>query len=282
MSIAVAIVLAIPGVVKAQDLLADAPVQRSNDAPSIRLSLDEGFVGRPVSLDLFDGKVNISWNAETLIEPSALTVSLVRGTTSSDDQVIAAPAVLVSFSDASAVHPDGRFRVTVKALRPPSASEATEATVFSSHASSTMLQGAFRGEHVSFTVSAAADVTVAPVFRDGIMRQGKASWYAYKRCLCAASPDVPKGTRLLVRRADDPSRFVVVTVNDWGPERDKHPDRVVDLDKVAFARIGNPRGGVMAVTVDVLDPADPLWKLGNELPPPNMKKLLAALQALAP
>ena len=82
---------------------------------------------------------------------------------------------------------------------------------------------------------------------------------------------------MVVRRADDPSRFTVVTINDWGPERDKHPERVIDLDKVAFARIGNPRGGVVAVTVDVVSPEDPLWKLADELPPPNWKKLVAGL-----
>jgi rare lipoprotein A (peptidoglycan hydrolase) len=65
---------------------------------------------------------------------------------------------------------------------------------------------------------------------------------------------VPKGTKLKVSRQDDPSRFVIVTVNDYGPDRKKHPERAIDLDKVAFTKIGNPRGGVLAVTVEVVPP----------------------------
>jgi rare lipoprotein A (peptidoglycan hydrolase) len=45
-----------------------------------------------------------------------------------------------------------------------------------------------------------------------------------------------------------------------------HPDRVIDLDYAAFERIGNPRGGVLAVNVEVLSEDDPLYALGDELP----------------
>src|SRR4030043_947087 len=61
-----------------------------------------------------------------------------------------------------------------------------------------------------------------------IMTEGIASWYKYKNCDCAASPDYPKGTKLKVTNIKN-NKSVVVNINDWGPDRSVHPDRVVDL-----------------------------------------------------
>jgi rare lipoprotein A (peptidoglycan hydrolase) len=268
--VAVAMVLVIPATVKAAE----------PSATQASLTLDQGFVGHPVSLDVLDGAVTISWDANTLVAPSGLIVSLGEGSTSTPDQRIAAPSVHISFDTPSAIAQTGSFTVSVKAHDLPTSSEQEEAgVVIDGSATTTIVQGTFKKEHVSFRVPAVSAFTISPTYRNGVMHSGFASWYAFKKCLCAASPDVPKGTRLIVRRVDDPSRYVIVTVNDWGPERDKFPDRAIDLDKVAFKRIGNTRGGVLAVTVDVVPQDDPLWKKGDELPPPNMKKLLAALKA---
>lgn len=80
------------------------------------------------------------------------------------------------------------------------------------------------------------------------METGTASWYKWKNCDCAASPDYPKGTRLKVTNLDN-GKSVVVTVNDYGPERDKFPNRVIDLDKEAFSKIANPAMGLCNVRV---------------------------------
>lgn len=90
------------------------------------------------------------------------------------------------------------------------------------------------------------------IFEDPVPSVGLASWYTYKGCDCAASPDYPKGTFLVVTRVDDPTRSVTVKVNDWGPDRTIHPERVIDLDKVAFQKIANTRGGVVEVMVNLL------------------------------
>ncbi|MEA2088519.1 MAG: RlpA-like double-psi beta-barrel domain-containing protein [Patescibacteria group bacterium] len=82
----------------------------------------------------------------------------------------------------------------------------------------------------------------------GAMETGIASWYKWKNCDCAASPDYPKGTRLKVTNLDN-QKSVVITVNDYGPERDKFPNRVIDLDAVAFSKIANTRNGVCNVRV---------------------------------
>ncbi|NTW22092.1 hypothetical protein HGA34_00940 [Candidatus Falkowbacteria bacterium] len=91
----------------------------------------------------------------------------------------------------------------------------------------------------------------------GFLTVGKASWYKYKGGLFAASPDFPKGSRLRVFNLDNPKKFVDVVVNDFGPDRDRHPDRVIDLDKVAFGRIAPTGQGMARVRVEPLSIAAP-------------------------
>jgi len=82
-----------------------------------------------------------------------------------------------------------------------------------------------------------------------LMTEGQASWYKYKNCDCAASPDYPKGTKLKVTNTNN-GKSVVVTINDWGPERDVFSNRVIDLDVTAFKKIANKRLGVCAVKIE--------------------------------
>ncbi len=86
----------------------------------------------------------------------------------------------------------------------------------------------------------------------GILTQGKASWYKFKNGNFAASPDFPAGSKLRIFNLAN-NKFVDVEINDYGPERDKHPDRVVDLDKVAFKKLAALNSGVISVRVEPLD-----------------------------
>jgi D-alanyl-D-alanine endopeptidase (penicillin-binding protein 7) len=79
--------------------------------------------------------------------------------------------------------------------------------------------------------------------------KGDASWYRYKNGLFAASPDFPIGTKLRVMNISN-KKVVDVTVNDFGPDRAKHPTRAVDLDAVAFARLAPLSQGTMQVSVE--------------------------------
>jgi D-alanyl-D-alanine endopeptidase (penicillin-binding protein 7) len=92
---------------------------------------------------------------------------------------------------------------------------------------------------------------LAVLANSGVMTVGKASWYGYKGGDFAASPDFPKGSILRVTAVES-GKSVDVTVNDYGPERGKHPERVVDLDKVAFAKIASLGAGVINVRVEPL------------------------------
>ena len=90
------------------------------------------------------------------------------------------------------------------------------------------------------------------VFEDSTFTFGKASWYSYKHCNCTASPDFPKGTKLRVTNIDAPKKFVIVKVNDFGPDRAQLPDRILDLDKVAFKKLAKSSAGVIRVKVEVV------------------------------
>ncbi|MEI7620651.1 MAG: RlpA-like double-psi beta-barrel domain-containing protein [Candidatus Falkowbacteria bacterium] len=93
---------------------------------------------------------------------------------------------------------------------------------------------------------------IAVLSYPGIIVSGKASWYAYKGGLFTASPDFPKGSKLRVYNLAN-NKFVDVIVNDYGPERLKHPDRAVDLDKVAFKKIASTGAGIINVRVEPLE-----------------------------
>ncbi|PJE76663.1 hypothetical protein COV05_03215 [Candidatus Uhrbacteria bacterium CG10_big_fil_rev_8_21_14_0_10_48_16] len=90
------------------------------------------------------------------------------------------------------------------------------------------------------------------IFEDEIPEVGEASWYAYRACDCAASPDYPKGTYLVVTSMEDPEKSVTVVVNDYGPDRAIHPDRIIDLDKVAFEKLASLGLGLINVHVKLL------------------------------
>ncbi len=80
---------------------------------------------------------------------------------------------------------------------------------------------------------------------------GKASWYSYKKGNFTASPDFPKGSKLRVYNLDN-GKSVDVIVNDFGPERKLHPDRVVDLEKTAFSKIASVAQGTIRVRVELI------------------------------
>lgn len=96
-----------------------------------------------------------------------------------------------------------------------------------------------------------SSVRVAVFANADILTVGRASWYSYKKGLYAASPDFAKGSILRVYNLAN-GKHVDVTINDYGPNRALHPDRVVDLDKVAFNKIASSRDGMINVRIEVI------------------------------
>ncbi|MFH1620649.1 MAG: RlpA-like double-psi beta-barrel domain-containing protein [Patescibacteria group bacterium] len=217
--------------------------------------LDRGFIGRSVSLDLLGGKANVSWDAEDLKAPTILYVAIEKTTTSSVNGVLLGDeTVHLIWSDPYLLSERG-VKVSYAGI---SNNPWKESVIYKQ-------DGENWKEAVDGRVYGHARARSAQK-PSSYMREGDASWYKYKNCRCAASVDFPKGTHVLVRRLDKPEKFTVVRINDYGPERDKFPERAIDLDAVAFAELASLRAGVIEVSVEPLTPDDPLYAMADCLP----------------
>lgn len=216
--------------------------------------LDWGFVGRPVSLDLNGGKTVIRWDAGDLVAPTILMVEIERIPTSTVDRIEMGNEVThLTWTDPYHLSSRGVEVRMANGCVP----DAWSSCILMKQEGGVAWRAAADGRAYGHARVRLGSKPLA------YMRLGEASWYRYKECDCAASPDFPKGTYLLVTRVDKPERSVVVRVNDFGPERDKHPDRAIDLDYVAFEKLVSPRAGLITVTVDPLPPTDPRIALAN-------------------
>ena len=81
---------------------------------------------------------------------------------------------------------------------------------------------------------------------------GLASWYNYRNGLYAASVHFEKGTVLRVTNLEN-GKYVDVVVDDYGPSRVKHPNRIIDLDRVAFRKIAYLTTGLVRVKISQLN-----------------------------
>jgi D-alanyl-D-alanine endopeptidase (penicillin-binding protein 7) len=84
-----------------------------------------------------------------------------------------------------------------------------------------------------------------------VMSTGSASWYSYKPGAYAASPDFPKGSVLRVSAVNS-DKFIDVEINDYGPDRSLFPNRVIDLEKNAFAALAPLGAGTIDVKIEPL------------------------------
>lgn len=110
-------------------------------------------------------------------------------------------------------------------------------------------------KYVTATITSVSGKLIVMANPD-MLTVGTASWYAYKKGLFAASPDFKKGSILRVTNLAN-GKYVDVTINDFGPERAKHPDRVIDLDKVAFQKIASLSAGLIKIKVEPIKIVSP-------------------------
>ncbi|HLC95074.1 MAG TPA: G5 domain-containing protein [Patescibacteria group bacterium] len=82
--------------------------------------------------------------------------------------------------------------------------------------------------------------------RLGKSHTGAASWYAWTGTMAAANPWLPKGSYVKVTNLEN-GKSVIVVINDRGPFV---PGRIIDLDKVAFAKIASVGAGVINVKME--------------------------------
>lgn len=89
-------------------------------------------------------------------------------------------------------------------------------------------------------------VTQGTYVKLGKSHSGAASWYAWTGTMAAANPWLPKGSYVKVTNVDN-GKSVIVVINDRGPFV---PGRIIDLDKVAFAKIASVGAGVINVKME--------------------------------
>lgn len=89
-------------------------------------------------------------------------------------------------------------------------------------------------------------VTQGTFVKLGKKHEGGASWYAFTGTMAAANPWLPKGSYVKVTNLEN-GKSVIVVINDRGPFA---PGRIIDLDKVAFAKIASIGAGVINVKME--------------------------------
>lgn len=89
-------------------------------------------------------------------------------------------------------------------------------------------------------------VTQGTLVKVGKSHRGAASWYAWTGTMAAANPWLPLGSYVRVTNLDN-GKSVIVKINDRGPFV---PGRIIDLDKVAFAKIASIGAGVINVKME--------------------------------
>lgn len=89
-------------------------------------------------------------------------------------------------------------------------------------------------------------VTQGTFVKLGKKHEGGASWYAWTGTMAAANPWLPKGSYVKVTNLEN-GKSVIVVINDRGPFV---PGRIIDLDKVAFAKIASIGAGVINVKME--------------------------------
>lgn len=224
-------------------------VASSVGAHAATLHLDTGFVGVPVSLTVGDGSAQVLLDEETLTKPADLDVEQVSSTAWSvrwsTSYALASGTFMMQFVDpfASTTDTKNGWAHTLVQARAPLGNWQT--------VSSTAQNG-----KITATLGPEEDIRL--VSSETGMRAGSASWYRFKNCACAASPDYPKGTYLKVSLQSDPSKSTIVKVNDYGPDRSLFPNRAIDLDAVAFKQLSPLSAGVIQVSVEPVTASDPV------------------------
>ncbi|MFZ2153783.1 MAG: G5 domain-containing protein [Candidatus Moraniibacteriota bacterium] len=89
-------------------------------------------------------------------------------------------------------------------------------------------------------------ITQGTYVKLGKSHTGLASWYAHTGTMAAANPWLPMGSYVKVTNKDN-GKSVIVKINDRGPFG---PNRIIDLDKVAFEKIASLGQGIANIKME--------------------------------
>lgn len=91
-------------------------------------------------------------------------------------------------------------------------------------------------------------ITQGTYVKVGKTHTGMASWYSHTGTMSAANLWLPMGSYVRVTNTEN-GKSVIVKINDRGPFGN---GRIIDLDKVAFAKIASLGAGVVNVKMEVI------------------------------
>ncbi|MBD3281128.1 hypothetical protein GF391_00070 [Candidatus Uhrbacteria bacterium] len=227
-----------------------------------QLFLDIGFMEREVNLDLPDMNLKVGFSSADIPAPGVLALITEAPKTSSSPlgNEIVSDKIQLNWQTNAPESPEFALLTvyTAKCSDLVGLECAFEQSLHGQNSIIKAQESTTNSVRARVKINSSVRVVYIPkqeseVEDPGYMTQGVASWYAYKGCNCAASPDFPKGSYVKVTRTNDPSKSVIVRINDYGPERDIFPDRVIDLDKVAFMQIAPLGAGLTHVSVEPVD-----------------------------
>lgn len=229
-------------------------------------SVGQNSLNRDLSFNAFDNLINIGLPAGQLTAPAVIRLSQIHEPAKAPNGFSDSP-ILYQIDIPATAFAQGRFFISLKS----SGSDKYKQLYFfdknSAEGWRPLPTNENFGKGVISTYLTMPFSRLALFESNSAIVKGKASWYKYKNGLFAASPDFPKGSRLRVINLDN-RKSVDVVVNDFGPNRSLHPDRVVDLDAVAFARLA-PLGQGMMNNIAVEKLPDHIGSLSAPLSAPT-------------
>ncbi|MBI5655097.1 RlpA-like double-psi beta-barrel domain-containing protein [Candidatus Uhrbacteria bacterium] len=212
------------------------------------LHIDPGFIGHPVSLDVLENNVRIAWQKDDLLYESDIYIDVTSSTAATSSELS------VVWSSSYALGDQGVELGIKPEFGPVTTTSAWEDIVVETKEPfGDWKRPAMKIKDGYLTVRVGPEIQARLVVVPRGMRSGEATWYKYKAGMFAASPDFPKGTKLRVAVKGKPENSIIITVNDYGPDRRLFPSRVIDLDSVAFKKLSPLSAGKLQVTVEPLD-----------------------------
>lgn len=225
---------------------ADEQTQNILQNQTFSASIGASGLMKDLSLNVFDGELDVGIPAGRFAEPTIVQLTKIPETTKPPAGLKMVGTMYQIDIPAASFHP-GHYYISLKS----SGSSAYKQVYFydKNQGWRPLPTNENFGKGVISTTSTFPFVRLAVFENEKILAKGEASWYRYKNGLFAASPDFPAGTKLRVINTAN-NKFVDITVNDFGPDRAVHPDRAIDLDAVAFARLGSLGQGTMQVAIE--------------------------------
>ncbi len=226
--------------------IVDAQVQNSSDQV-FSASIDTAGLSRDLSFSVFGGELQVGLPAGRMASPAVITLTKLSEAAIAPSG-LSASGGMYQIDIPQEAFRNGEYYVSLK-----SSNSAAYKRVYFFDKNKNAWQPIDTTENISkglLSINVGMPFVRLAVFENSkVIVRGDASWYRYKNGLFAASPDFPKGARLRVINLDN-KKSVEITVNDHGPDRSKHPTRVLDLDAVAFARLAPLGQGTMRIAIE--------------------------------